>query len=188
VEKKLITLKVQSRQEWREWLQSHHDSESIIWLVFDKGPLKDRHAISYDEAVEEALCFGWIDSLVRRLDDRRYARKFTPRKPGSKWSTINRKRYAKLKADGLLSAPGLQREPTSRSGDAPRVSDTNIPGYIEKRLKTNRAAWDHFLKIAPSYRRMYVAWIDSAKREETKEARLHEAIKLLARGKKLGLK
>jgi uncharacterized protein YdeI (YjbR/CyaY-like superfamily) len=183
----LRTLDVRSRQQWRHWLQQHHDSEPEIWLVF----YKDRAAeasVSYDDAVEEALCFGWIDSLVKRLDDARYVRKFTPRKPDSRWSTINRQRYADLKMRGILAKPGLERAPTSRNGDAPRPSPSTIPPYIEKQLKANARAWEHFEQLAPSYRRLYIGWIDSAKREETKEKRIQEAICLLAAGKKLGLK
>jgi uncharacterized protein YdeI (YjbR/CyaY-like superfamily) len=185
--KNLRTLDVRSRQQWRNWLGAHHDSESEMWLVFHKRHTAEK-SISYDGAVEEALCFGWIDSIVKRLDDDRYARKFTPRKPESRWSTINRQRYAKIKARGLLAAPGLKRAPTGRSGDAPRPSLSVIPPYIEKQLKANVRAWDYFEQLAPSYRRAYIGWIDSAKRKETKEKRLREAIGLLATGKKLGLK
>jgi uncharacterized protein YdeI (YjbR/CyaY-like superfamily) len=184
------TLEVRSRQEWRKWLSDNYDSQSEIWLVFRK-----RHtghigvtSLSYIDAVEEALCFGWIDSLVRRLGDARYARKFTPRKADSKWSTINRRRYADLKSRGLLAAPGLERAPTNRSGDAPRPSSSAIPSNIEERLKANPRAWLYFEQLAPSYRRAYICWIESAKREETKEKRLREALSLLAAGKKLGLK
>jgi len=81
--KPLRTLEVGSRREWRAWLQDHHDSEAEIWLVFPKRHT-GRASLSYDDAVEEALCFGWVDSLIRRLDDDRYARKFTPRRPDSK--------------------------------------------------------------------------------------------------------
>ena len=180
-------LDVRSRREWRNWLQKHHDSESGIWLVFHKRHT-DEKSIGYDDAVEEALCFGWIDSLIKRLDDDRYARKFTPRKPGSKWSTINRRRYTDLKERGLLAAPGLERSPTGRSGDAPRPSVSVIPQYIEMQLKADPRAWNFFERLAPSCRRAYIGWIDSAKREETKEKRLREAISLLADGKELGLK
>ncbi len=186
-EKNFRTFNVRSRQEWRNWLDEHHDSEPEIWLVFHKQHTAEA-TISYDAAVEEALCFGWIDSIVRRLDDNSYARKFTPRKPDSRWSTINRQRYADLKARRLLAAPGLERSPTGRSGDAPRPSASVIPSYIEKQLKANTRAWEYFGRLAPSYRRLYVGWIDSAKREETKDKRLREAISLLAAGKKLGLK
>jgi uncharacterized protein YdeI (YjbR/CyaY-like superfamily) len=190
------TLEVHSRQEWRKWLSEHYNSQSEIWLIFRKQQTGQTehtgHAgvtsLGYIDAVEEALCFGWIDSLVRRLDDVRYARKFTPRKADSKWSTINRRRYAELKSRGLLETPGLERAPTSRSGDAPRPSASAIPSYIEERLKADPRAWQYFEQLAPSYRRAYIGWIESAKREETKEKRLQEAISLLAAGKKLGLK
>ena len=185
--KPIETLDVQNRQEWRKWLKEHYDSKSVIWLVFHK-----RHTgittLSYDDAVEEGLCFGWIDSIVRRLDDAQYARKFTPRKADSKWSTSNRRRYADLESRGLLAAPGLKRAPTSRSGDAPRPSVLVCPSYIEKTLKADPRAWQYFEQLAPSYRRAYIGWIDSAKRQETKEKRLREALGLLAAGKKLGLK
>lgn len=185
--KPIKKLDPEDRQAWRKWLKKHHASASEIWLVFHK-----RHTgittLSYDDAVEEALCFGWIDSILRRLDDNRYARKFTPRKIDSKWSTINRRRYADLKARGLLAAPGLKRPPTRRDGDAQRPSDTALPSYIEKTLKTDQRAWKYFNQLAPSYRRAYIAWIDAARRPETKEKRLREALALLADGKKLGLK
>ncbi len=185
--KPIETLDVQSRQEWRKWLRKHCGSKSEIWLVFHK-----RHtgvtSIKYDDAVEEALCFGWIDSIIKRLDDARYARKFTPRKTDSKWSTVNRRRYASLESRGLLAPPGLRRPPTSRSGDAPKLSVSTIPSYITKTLKVNPRAWQFFEQLAPSYRRAYVGWIHSAKRAETREKRLREAVSLLAAGEKLGLK
>jgi uncharacterized protein YdeI (YjbR/CyaY-like superfamily) len=181
------TLEVGSRQEWRKWLSDNYDSQSEIWLVFRKQHTGVT-SLSYIDAIEEALCFGWIDSLVKRLDGARYARKFTPRKADSKWSTINRRRYADLKSRGLLAARGLERAPTSRSGDAPRPSATAIPSYIEERLKADLRAWQYFEQLAPSYRRAYIGWIESAKREETREKRLREALSLLAAGKKLGLK
>ncbi len=184
--KAIKTLSARSRREWRRWLQEHHDAESEIWLVFPK-----RHTgvttLSYDDSVEEALCFGWIDSLVRRLDDDRFARKFTPRKPDSRWSTINRRRYESLASRGLLTDPGLKRAPTGRSGDATRPPAT-LPLYIAKALKANPRAKKFFEELAPSYRRLYILWIDSAKREETKDKRLHEALRMLAAGQKIGLK
>ena len=107
--KQIETLDVGSRQEWRAWLEGHHDTVSEIWLVFHK-----RHtgvqSIAYNDAVEEALCFGWVDSLIRRLDGARYARKFTPRKPDSRWSTTNRRRYADLESRGLLAEAGFEAQ------------------------------------------------------------------------------
>jgi len=185
--KTLKTFGARTRERWRRWLVEHHDSESEVWLVFHRRQT-GRTSIAYDDAVEEALCFGWIDSLIKRLDDARYARKFTPRKPDSTWSTANRRRYAQLQASRRLMPAGLKRAPTDRSGDAPRPSRSKVPPYIQQALRSHPAAWKYFERLAPSYRRMYIAWIDSAKLPETKTRRLREAIGLLAAGKKLGLK
>jgi uncharacterized protein YdeI (YjbR/CyaY-like superfamily) len=183
----LKTLDARTPEEWRKWLADHHGLESEVWLVFHK-----RHtgqaSIDLGDAIDEALCFGWIDSLVKRLDDARYARKFTPRKPDSKWSSSNRQRYAQLKARGRLMPAGVDRAPTKKSGDAPRPSLAKIPTYIQEALRNCPAAATNFESLAPSYRRMYIAWIDSARQQETKLRRLEEAIRLLTAGKKLGLK
>ena len=185
--KPLKTLDVRSCEEWRKWLAEHYDLESEVWLVFHKRHT-GRPSIAYDDAVIEALCFGWIDSLIKRLDDGRYARKFTPRKPDSTWSTANRKRYEQLKGSGRLTPAGLNRAPTDRSSDAPRPSLSKVPPYIQAALRRRPRAWNHFESLAPSYRRRYIAWIDSAKQQETKMKRLQEAISRLVAGKKLGLK
>jgi uncharacterized protein YdeI (YjbR/CyaY-like superfamily) len=182
------TLEVKSCEQWRKWLARNHDSESEVWLVFHKRHT-NRPCIAYHDALDEALCFGWIDSLIKRLDDDRYARKFTPRKADSRWSAVNRKRYAELEASGRLTSAGLKRAPTGRSyTQASRPVQSGIPGYIRQALKSRPAARKYFESLAPSYVRMYVGWIDSAKRHETRTKRLNEAIELLAAGKKLGLK
>jgi len=181
---------VRTLEKWRDWLTQHHSSVSEVWLIFYK-----RHtglaSIAYKDARDEALCFGWVDSLVKRLDDRRYAQKFTPRRADSRWSAVNRKRYAELKAAGRLKPPGIERPPTDR-GYAPRPPrlpmSSQPPAYIEAALRNRPTALRHFEALAPSQRRRYLAWIESAKREETKLRRLKEAIRLLASGKVLGLK
>ncbi len=184
------TLLVRSVDQWRAWLDEHHSSESEVWLIFHK--LHTRVAsIDYKDARDEALCFGWVDSLVKRLDDRRYALKFTPRRADSRWSTTNRKRYAALKASGRLKPAGLKLAPTERGyGPRPRRLSlpSKLPPYIQAALKKHPAAFRHFNTLAPSQRRRYFAWIESAKHEETKARRLKEAIRLLTAGKVLGLK
>ena len=122
----LKTLDVQTLEQWRKWLADYHGSESEVWLVFHKLH-NGRASIAYEDALDEALCFGWVDSLIKRLDDARYARKFTPRKPDSKWSTANRKRYARLKASGRLTPHGLNRAPTARSYDAAKAISLEGP-------------------------------------------------------------
>ena len=103
----LITLDVRTRQQWRQWLVKHHASSPGIWLVRHKQHTGVK-SMSYEDLVREALCFGWVDSLIKRLDDDRYAIKVTPRKPTSKWSDINRKRWNELKESGLLRASGSE--------------------------------------------------------------------------------
>ena len=181
------TLEVKNRQEWRDWLAAYHASESEIWLIFQKRDA-GRASLEYEAAVQEALCFGWIDSIIRKLDNTRYARKFTPRKADSKWSTANRKRYAHLLATGQLAPAGRKRPPTDRDGDAPWPSAGRTSPQFKKALMRHPAARNYFEQIASSYRRAYLAWIGAAKREKTRERRIREAVALLASGKKLGLK
>jgi uncharacterized protein YdeI (YjbR/CyaY-like superfamily) len=182
----LTTLDIRTRRQWRAWLAKHHRSSPGIWLVFHK-----RHtgvkSMPYEDVVREALGFGWIDSLVKRLDDDRFALKVTPRQPTSKWSAINRRRWAELKAAGLLAPAGLEAAPTESSyGPKPTIPD--LPIYIAKAIKANPKAWKFFTALAPSYRRHFVVWIHIAKRPETRERRLRESLRLLAAGKRLGLK
>lgn len=184
------TLHVRTLEQWREWLADHHASQPEVWVIFHK-----RHtgvaSLEYRDALDEALCFGWVDSLVKRLDDQRFVRKFTPRRAGSRWSDVNRKRYAELEAAGRMRQPGRERSPTSR-GSAPRPPrlelPSTLPAYIEEALRSHPKASRHFEAMATSQRRRYFAWIDSAKREATKRRRLEEAIRLLSRGEELGLK
>jgi uncharacterized protein YdeI (YjbR/CyaY-like superfamily) len=177
-----------TRESWRAWLAENHDREPEIWLVYSK-----RHTglprVEYDDAVEEALCFGWIDSIVRSLDEDRYAQKFTPRKAKSKWSDLNRKRFAQMVAEGKMTAAGLARPPSPEE-EAPKapVDRDAVPPYIEEALRENGAAWETFSRLAPSHRREYVGWIDSAKKEETRRRRIAEAVSRLERGEKLGMK
>jgi uncharacterized protein YdeI (YjbR/CyaY-like superfamily) len=144
-------------------------------------------SMPYEDAVREALCFGWIDSLVKRLDDDRYVLKMTPRRPASKWSDSNRKRWAELKAAGLLTASGLAAAPTTNTY-RPRPIVPALPAYIAAALKSNSKAWEFFRALAPTHRRDFVVWIHTAKRPETREKRIRESIARLAAGKKLGLK
>ena len=182
----LITLDVRTRKQWRQWLAKHHASSPGIWLVRHKQHT-GVESMPYEDVVREALCFGWVDSLVKKLDDDRYAIKVTPRKPSSKWSDINRRRWKELEAAGLLTAPGLAAAPTANRY-APHPPIPELPAYVAKAFKTNRAAWRHFQALAPTYRRNFVVWIHTAKRQETRKKRIRESIALLAAGKKLGLK
>jgi len=182
----LPTLDIRGLQQWRTWLGKSHSSSTGVWLVFHKDHTGVK-SIPYEESVREALCFGWIDSLIKRLDDDRYARKFTPRKPTSRWSGLNRRRWRELKAAGRLAPPGLAAAPTGKGYARPPVIP-KLPAHVMRALKANPRAWSVFRDLPPSHRREYVAWIFLAKRPETRERRIRAAIALLTAGKKLGLK
>jgi uncharacterized protein YdeI (YjbR/CyaY-like superfamily) len=182
-------IEMRTRREWRRWLERHHATSAGVWLVFYK-----RHTgvdcVDYEDSVREALCFGWIDSLVKRLDEDRFARKFTPRRPGSVWSMSNLKRWAELEVAGELAPAGRAASPVGapRAKPPSRFVLEEVPDYIETALKRNRRAWSFFQSLPPGERRRVVGWVDSAKRTETKERRLRQAVGLLAKGKRLGLK
>src|SRR5712671_545486 len=165
---------------WRKWLAAHHASEPEVWLIFHKQHT-GKPSVAYLDALDEALCFGWIDSLVKRIDDDRYARRFTPRKADSKWSAINRKRYAELLAAGRLKAPGKARSPESGGsyGPMPTVPAT-LPASIARALKAKPAAWAFYRTLTAKQQRYQWGWIHIAKQPETRERRLREVIRVLS--------
>ena len=181
-----------SREQWRDWLAKHHAIENEVWLVFFKKHT-GKPSLSYNDAVEEALCFGWIDGIRKRVDDERYMHRFTPRRPGSNWSETNKKRVAHLLDKNLIAPAGLKLiEEAQRSGkwDMSDRADIelNMPAELESALDRSKKAAEFFHSISPSYRRQYIAWIATAKRPETRAKRLSETIKLLKAGKKLGMR
>ena len=182
----LTTLDVRTRKRWRQWLAKHHASSPGIWLLRHKQHT-GVDTMAYEDLVREALCFGWIDSLIKRLDDDRYAIKVTPRKATSKWSALNRRRWTELKAESLLAPAGVAAAPTEHNY-APKPVIPDLPAYFAKAIKTHPKAWKFFNSLAPRERRNFVAWVHMAKRPETRERRLRESIERLAAGSKLGLK
>ncbi len=185
------TLCVTGREEWRAWLEKNFETETAVWLIYYKKHT-GKPTISYDAAVEEALCFGWIDSTVRRIDDERYMQRFTPRKDTSNWSEPNKKRIAKLIKEGRMTAAGFAKMSaevtTGKSEPRPPRQDAEMPDYFARALKANKTARENFNRLAPSYQRQYIGWIKIAKRPETRARRVTEAIELLSLGKKLGIK
>lgn len=185
-------LYVTNRDQWRDWLSEHYAAEVGVWLVFYKKATS-KPTIQYEAAVEEALCFGWIDSIIKRVDGKKYVRKFTPRKDKSNWSALNRKLAAKMmKADKMTDVGLAKIKAAKKTGlwdqdGRPLISLDMPPEFIEA-LAGNRKANEHFEKLAASYRKHYIGWIAVAKRSETKKRRLDESIALLEKGKKLGMK
>lgn len=185
---KIPKLHFEDRASWRSWLERNHESSRELWVVFFKKHT-GRPTLSYDDAVEEALCFGWIDSLVKRLDNDRFARKFTPRAPRSRWSELNLDRFQRLKTQGLMTAAGLAKIDLSATPEVPpRKRTLKVPEYFQDALSRNDAAHLFFDLLAPSYQRNFVGWVDSAKRVETRLKRLAEAITLLENRQRLGMK
>jgi uncharacterized protein YdeI (YjbR/CyaY-like superfamily) len=185
------TLYVTNREEWRAWLASHHHAETEVWLIYYKKHTGQAR-IPYDHAVEEALCFGWIDSIVKRIDDATFAQKFTPRRNHTKWSTLNKRRVRKLIGDGRMTEAGLSKVNLAALDEEapakPRKRDLVMPRFVKQALMASPKAWEYFQRLAPSYRRNYVGWIMHAKKLETRDGRLREAVTLLEQNKKLGLK
>ncbi|MBT3375403.1 MAG: hypothetical protein HN742_14425 [Lentisphaerae bacterium] len=187
-------LRVNTRKQWREWLVDNHARKKGVWLVFHKKHtgIED---VPYEETVEEALCFGWIDSIIKRLDDDRYARKYTPRNSGSNWSKLNKDRVEKMLKAGLVTDDGLRLiNEAKASGEweqqrgRPQLPPPVMPEELRDALAENPHAKEYFLALAPSYRKDYVLWVGMAKRAETRQRRAREAIGKLSRGERLGLK
>lgn len=183
---------VLSRMEWRSWLQRNHDKADLVWLVYYKKHT-GKPSINYADSVEEALCFGWIDSIKRSIDEEKYAYKFTPRRSKSKWSPLNIKRAKKLIDEGKMTQAGLelfnQREDYPDEFIKAKASkDLSLPAEMEAALRSNEEAWKNFTNLAPGYRKQYIGWLITAKKPETRERRLKEAIRLLSQNKKLGMK
>lgn len=181
---------ISDRQKWREWLRENHSTCTEVWLIYYKKHT-GKPRIAYNDAVEEALCFGWIDSTIQRIDNEKFAQKFTPRKNLKKWSELNKQRVRKLIKTGLMTEAGLEKidwQAFNSEVEDKRNTKLQTPDYMKQALQAAEPAWENFQKLAPSYRRNYIMWITTAKRRETRQKRLKEAIELLKENKKLGMK
>ena len=179
-----------NRSEWRAWLEQHHVTETEVWLVYYRKEC-GKPSATYLESLEEALCFGWIDSIIQKIDDEKYARKFNPRRRGSRWSELNRHLVARLVREGRMTAAGLAKvDFTIPEVEAPRPkrSELPLPDWLKTGLMTSPKAWENFTMLPPSHRRNYIGWISDAKKEETRQRRIREAIRMLEKNERLGMK
>ena len=175
------------RADWRSWLAENGSSATEIWLIYYKAGT-GKAGISYQDSLEEALCFGWVDSLIQKIDGEKYARKFTPRKAGSKWSELNKHLVAKLVQQGRMTAAGLARVdfPLSEAPAArPKRPMLPLPDWLKAGLMTSPEVWENFQRLAPSHQRNYIGWISDAKKEETRQRRIQEAIARLQKNETL---
>lgn len=184
------TLYVKDRKTWRAWLSKNHARQKEIWLVFYKKHT-GKPTIAYEDAVQEALCFGWIDSTVRKIDEERYMQLFTPRKTGSNWSDLNKRRVKKLIEQGLMTEAGLikieeaKKDGSWRNLDA--VEKLKVPPDLLKALSSNSKAQKNFEGLSPSRKKQFLWWIESAKTEVTRAKRIAETVKLLIENRRPGM-
>ena len=177
-----------SADKFRKWFEkNHHKAAELLVGFYKKGSGKP--SITWPESVDQALCFGWIDGVRKRIDDDSYTIRFSPRRETSIWSAINIKRATELKELGLMHQAGLaafgrRRDDKSRIYAYENTPKTLAPAY-EKKFRANRKAWEFFNKQAPSYRRLGIFYVMSAKREETREARLAKLIEITAKARRL---
>ncbi len=177
------------RETWRAWLARHHATDKSIWLILlKKGSGEPR--LTLDEAVEEALCFGWIDGQLRRIDDRSHMIRFSPRKPGSVWAESNKARVEKLIAAGRMTEAGMaavraaKERGTWEAGSPERLDHT--PPDLAEALAAEPAALDRWRTWAQSHRRQYVYWVLEAKRPETRARRVGDVVRRAESGLKPG--
>lgn len=179
-------LEAKDRKEWREWLQNNHSTSQGIWLIYYKKG-SGKPSVSYDEAVKEALSFGWIDSKVNALDEERYMQVFTPRKPGSIWSKLNKQRVQKIIEQGIITPAGLEKiEAAKKDGSwnfLDEIEDLIIPEDLNEALESNKAAKANFEIFGDSIKKQILYWIKSAKRETTRKNRIEKVVELAAENK-----
>lgn len=183
------TLYATNREDWRAWLKRNHTKKKQIWLIYYKKHT-GKPRIPYSDAVEEALCFGWIDSTVQRLDNEKYAQKFTPRKLRSRWSQLNIKRAQDMIEKGKMTNAGLalfKEAGKKKPRTAIMKKKYAVPPDLRKALAKNKKALTNFNNFAPSYRKMYVLWILDAKKQETREKRIKRVVERSAKNQKPGM-
>ncbi len=177
-----------TRQEWRDWLAENYDKSEGVWFVYFKKHTK-KPFVSYDEAVEEALCFGWIDSLPRKFDEERSKLLFTPRKPKSVWSKLNKSRVEKLLENGLMTEIGFAKIESAKkdgSWDLLNASDNlEIAEDLQKAFDANKLAETNFNAFTDGVKKAILQWLNSAKRLETRNARIEKLVAMAVKNKRI---
>ena len=172
-----------TREQWRRWLEKNHAKKKEAWVIFYKKHTGKKGA-SYSDILEEALCFGWIDGPLKRIDGEKHAIKFTPRRPRSVWAASNIERVERMIAEGKMTPAGLEAFKGHEARAVPKIIE--MPSDLGDALKKNKKAWENFQKFPPSNKKHYFWWIMSAKRPETRDRRISEVVKRAETNKKLG--
>jgi len=167
-----------TRGEFRKWLKKNHAKQKELWILFYKVHT-NKKSVRYAEAVEEALCFGWIDGIVKRIDDEKHAQRYTPRKPRSIWSNVNKERAKQMIDSGKMTEAGLAKiKEAKKSGWWQKAYTTSRSEYemseeMKKVLMSDKEAWRNFQNFSRGGQNTYIFWVNYAKREETKKKRMH---------------
>ena len=182
-----LHLYFKNAQEWRNWLHENHHLSKGVYLIFYKVS-SDFESMRWEEAVQVAICYGWIDSTVRKVDEQQRKQMFTPRKDKSVWSKVNKNYIVKLLEDNLMHESGLKKIEIAKSNGSweslDAVENLEIPKDLELAFKQNEIAHNNYGKFSFTYRKSYLYWLNQAKREETRNIRIIEIIKLCEQNRK----
>ena len=182
----LETIYASDRKVWREWLEKHHCTSFGMWLIYYKVK-SGKLSVQYSEAVKESLCFGWIDSKVKSLDEERYQQIFTPRKPKSVWSKLNKQYIEELIAQGLMTETGLEKVNSAKQDSSwtalDEIEALTVPTDLKQALEANEAANQNFKAFTNSSKKNILFWIDSAKRLETRLKRIEQTVRSAAKNR-----
>lgn len=186
-----MELYFRTRRQWRKWLEKNHATSDGIWLIYYKKA-SGKVSVKYDDAVEEALCFGWIDSKLKSVNEDYYIQYFTRRRKGSVWSKYNLERVKKMIEKGMMMPAGMSEY--QKALDNPKViydnskdEDPVIPDDLMEALRENKTAKDNFMRFSKSSRRMYLFWLNSAKREQTRLIRIGKIVEFAEENKRPGM-
>jgi uncharacterized protein YdeI (YjbR/CyaY-like superfamily) len=175
------TLHAKTRKAWRKWLEKNHRSEKSVWLIIYKKE-SETPSVYYPEAVDEALCFGWIDSKPNKRDDNSYYQFFSRRNPKSNWSKVNKDKVANLIAQGLMNSSGLEMVEMAKQNGTwtalDEVEKINIPDDLQNLFSKYKIAFDNWEKFPRSSKRGILEWIMNAKKPETRQKRIEETVSL----------
>jgi uncharacterized protein YdeI (YjbR/CyaY-like superfamily) len=185
--KEINTISPENRQQWRDWLDKNHDSGETIWVICSKKSAGGK-GINHDEAVEEALCYGWIDSLARSFNEESYMQSFTKRKPKSVWSKINKEKVERFIKEGLMAKAGFDSIEAAKNNGywsiLDEVEELIIPPDLEKEFDKKPVAKVYFLGLSRSDKKRILQWLVLAKRPETRQLRLHQVVESAAQHQK----
>jgi len=180
-----------NRQEWRGWLEDHHQKEKGVWLFIHKKHSR-KPGIQHVDAVEESICFGWIDSKVKKLDEDRFIQWYAPRQPNSAWSLLNKKKAMKMIKQGMMTKAGLESINAAKENgmwDSAYTlkREVNLPDDLKRALIGNKRAWNNYEKLTDGYKNWYIIWVNGARLKETRERRIAKVVKRIAKNIKPGV-